>query len=190
MAGGNSTPSPEGRAHTHFDAAFQNLLLRLAAKAAERSDPNSLIQLFCRITREFFQCSGVYFWRRHAGDELVGEQAEGKLAERFIGLRLLPQQSAVTADAVRSRHTTLANHVQSVSVPALQEFAPGPLMAAPLVVFDEVIGAVTSYMIPRTSFFNEDLAAKATILAGQLGGLLEATRWSRFRARSTAAPKS
>ena len=176
MAGGNSTPSPEGRAHTHFDAAFQNLLLRLAAKAAERSDPNSLIQLFCRITREFFQCSGVYFWRRHAGDELVGEQAEGKLAERFIGLRLLPQQSAVTADAVRSRHTTLANHVQSVSVPALQEFAPRSLMAAPLVVFDEVIGAVTFLHDSEDEFFNEDLAAKATILAGQLGGLLEATR--------------
>ena len=32
-------------------------------------------------------------------------------------------------------------------------------------------------------------AAKATILAGQLGSLLEATRWPRFRAKSTAAPK-
>jgi len=101
---------------------------------------------------------------------------EGKLAERFIGLRLLPQQSAVTADAVRSRHTTLANHVQSVSVPALQEFAPRSLMAAPLVVFDEVIGAVTFLHDSEDEFFNEDLAAKATILAGQLGGLLEATR--------------
>jgi PAS domain S-box-containing protein len=176
MAGGNSTPSLEGRPPANFDAAFQNLLLRLAAKAAERSDPNSLIQLFCRITREFFQCSGVYFWRRHAGDELVGEQADGKLAERFIGVRLLPQQSAVTAEAVRSRRTTLANHVQSVSVPALQEFAPRSLMAAPLVVFDEVIGAVTFLHDSEDEFFNEDLAAKATILAGQLGGLLEATR--------------
>ena len=83
---------------------------------------NSLIQLFCRITRDFFQCAGVYFWRRHTGDELVGEQADGKLAERFIGLRLLPQQSAVTADAVRSRRTTFVNHVQPAVVPALQEF--------------------------------------------------------------------
>src|ERR1039458_9323008 len=104
MAGGNSTSSPEGRAHTNFDDAFQNLLLRIAAKASERSDSNSLIQLFCRITREFFQCTGVYFWRRHAGDELVGEQADGKLAGPFIGLRLLPQQSAVTAEAGRATH--------------------------------------------------------------------------------------
>jgi two-component system NtrC family sensor kinase len=49
-------------------------------------------------------------------------------------------------------------------------------MAAPLVVFDEVIGAVTFLHDSEDEFFNEDLAAKATILAGQLGGLLEATR--------------
>jgi PAS domain S-box-containing protein len=175
MLESNSTPSPEARAHTNFDDAFQNLLLRIAEKAAERSDSNSLIQLFCRITREFFACSGVYFWRHLAGDELIGEQADGKMADRFIGMRLLPQQSAVTAEAVRSRRTAFANHVQSV-VPALQEFGARSLMAAPLVVFDEVIGAVTFLHDSEDEFFNEDLAAKATILAGQLGGLLEATR--------------
>ncbi len=179
MVGSNSTSPPEdrppGRIHIDSDVAFQNLLLRIAQKAAERSDPNSLIQLFCRITREFFQCSGVYFWRRHTGDELVGEQADGKLAQRFIGLRLLPQQSAVTADAVRSRRTTFANHVQS-SVPALREFGARSLMGAPLVVFDEVIGALTFLHDSEDEFFDEDLSAKATILAGQLGSLLEATR--------------
>ncbi|MGB0007364.1 MAG: PAS domain-containing protein [Candidatus Sulfotelmatobacter sp.] len=127
------------------------------------------------MTREFFQCSGVYFWRRQTGDELVGEQADGKLAERFIGLHLLPQQSAVTADAVRLRRTLFANHVQS-SVPALQEFGARSLMAAPLVVFDEVIGALTFLHDSEDEFFEEDLSAKATILAGQLGSLLEATR--------------
>src|SRR5580693_1890955 len=113
MAEGNSTPSPEGRALPNSDEAFQKLLLRISAKAAERADATALIQLFCRAAREFFQVSGVYFWRRHSGDELVGEQADGKLAERFIGLRLLPQQSAVTADAVRARRTIFVNQVQS-----------------------------------------------------------------------------
>ena len=176
IAEGNSTPSPEGRAHVDSDDAFQKLLLRIAAKAAERSDANSLIQLFCRITCEFFDCTGVYFWRRLIGDELVGEQADGKLAERFIGLRLLPHQSAVTAEAVRTRRTTFVNHVQSSAVPALREFEARSLMAAPLVVFDEVIGAVTFLHDSEDEFFNEDLSAKATILAGQLGSLLEATR--------------
>ncbi|HWW15375.1 MAG TPA: PAS domain S-box protein [Candidatus Dormibacteraeota bacterium] len=177
MVGGNSTPSPEGRALPNSDDAFQKLLLRISAKAAERPDAPALIQLFCRATREFFQVSGVYFWRRHSGDELVGEQAEGKLAERFIGLRLLPQQSAVTADAVRARRTIFVNQVQSTpTFPAAHQFEARSLMAAPLVVFDEVIGAATFLHDSDEGFFNEDLAAKATILAGQLGSLLEATR--------------
>src|ERR1039458_9679883 len=177
MAGGNSTRSPEGRALPNSDDAFQKLLLRLAAKAAARPDAASLIQFFCRATRDFFQVSGVYFWRRHAGDELVGEQADGKLAERFIGLRLLPQQSAVTAEAVRARRTIFVNQVQSTpTFPAARQFEARSLMAAPLVVLDEVIGAATFLHDSDEGFFNEDLAAKATILAGQLGSLLEATR--------------
>ena len=174
---GNSTPLPEDRALPSSDEAFQRLLLRIAAKAAERADPASLIQLFCRTTREFFQVSGVYFWRRHAGDELVGEQADGKLADRFIGLRLLPQQSAVTAEAVQRRRAIFVNQVQpSPSFPAAHQFEARSLMAAPLVVFNEVIGAATFLHDSDETFFNEDLAAKATILAGQLGSLLEATR--------------
>jgi len=177
MVGGNSTPSPDGRDIPNSDDAFQKLLLRIAAKAAERPDATALIQLFCRATREFFQVSGVYFWRRRAGDELVGEQAEGKLAGRFIGLRLLPQQSAVTAEAVRVRRTIFVNQVQSTpTFPAAHQFEARSLMAAPLVVFDEVIGAATFLHDSDEGFFNEDLAAKATILAGQLGSLLEATR--------------
>jgi GAF domain-containing protein len=159
------------------DEGFQKLLLRIAAKAAERADSSSLIQLFCSSTREFFHVSGVYFWRRQAGDELIGERADGKLAERFIGLRLLPQQSAVTAEAVKSRRTIFVNQVQaSPTFPAARQFEARSMMAAPLVVFDEVIGAVTFLHDSDEEFFNEDLAAKATILAGQLGSLLEATR--------------
>jgi two-component system NtrC family sensor kinase len=171
------TPPSESRAPTSFEDAFQNLLLRIAAKAAERPDSTSLIQLFCRATREFFQVSGVYFWRRYVGDELIAEQADGKLAGRFAGIRLLPQQSAVTAEAVRRRRTVIANHqVLSAVLPVLQPFEARSLMAAPLVVFDEVIGALTFLHDSEEEFFNDDLAAKATILAGQLGSLLEATR--------------
>jgi PAS domain S-box-containing protein len=135
-----------------------------------------MIQLFCRACREFFQVTGVYFWRRQSGDELVGEQADGRLVEGFIGLRLLPQHSAVTANAVRSRRTIFVNRVQSAIFPLARQFNARSLMAAPLVVFDEVIGAVTFLHDSDEEFFNEDLVAKATILAGQLGSLLEATR--------------
>jgi PAS domain S-box-containing protein len=174
---GNSMTPREPPTLPNSDDAFQKLLLRIAAKAAERADPSSLIQLFCHASREFFQVSGVYFWRRHSSDELVGEQAAGKLADRFIGIRLLPQQSAVTTEAVRARRTIFINHLQSSpTVPALRQFEARSLMAAPLVVFDEVIGAATFLHDSDEGFFNEDLADKATILAGQLGSLLEATR--------------
>jgi two-component system NtrC family sensor kinase len=169
-------PSPEGRALPNSDEAFQKLLLRIAARASERADSTSLIQLFCRTTREFFQVSGVYFWR-FGGDDLIGEEADGKLAERFIGLRLQPKKSVVTAEAVRDRKTIFVNDVPvGPAVPAAQQFEARSIMAAPLVVFDEVIGAATFIHDSDGAFFNEDLAAKATILAGQLGSLLEATR--------------
>ncbi len=190
MAGVNSTPLPGGRALPNSDDAFQKLLLRIAAKAAERAGASTLIQFFCHATREFFQASGVYFWRHHAGDELVGEHADGKLAERFIGLRLLPQQSAITTEAVRTRRTVFVDQVQpSQTFPALRQFEARSLMVAPLLVFDEVIGAATFLHDSEEGLFNEDLAAKATILAGQLGSLLEATRLgeaSREEHRRTA----
>jgi PAS domain S-box-containing protein len=164
--------------------------LRIAAKAAERADAAALIQLFCRASRDFFQVSGVYFWRRRAGDELVGEQADGKMAEHFLGLRLLPQQSAITAEAVRKRRTIFINDWKAdPSFPAAHQFAARSMMAAPLVVFGEVIGAATFLHDSEGDFFDDDLAAKATILAGQLGGLLEATRLgeaSREEHRRTA----
>jgi len=158
------------------DEAFQKLLLRIADQAAERSDPAALIRLFCRATREFFQVSGVYFWRHQPDDQLLGEEADGKMAARFRGLRVQPDESAVTAEAVRQRRTVFVNHLDSARYPAAAEFQARSLMAAPLVVFNEVIGAATFLHDSDDGFFNDDLAAKATILAGQLGSLLEATR--------------
>jgi len=158
------------------DQAFQKLLRRISAQAVERSDANALIQLFCQATREFFQVAGVYFWRCYSTDELVGELADGKMADRFIGIRIHPEQSAVTAEAVRQRRTIYANHVESVTFPAAMEYQARSLLAAPVVVLNEVVGAVTLLHDSDDNFFNEEIAAKATTLAGKLGNLLEAAR--------------
>jgi len=93
----SSMVPPGDRAFSGSDEGFQKLLLRIAAKSGERPQPNQLIQLFCQATREFFDVSGVYFWRCQSGDELVGEQADGKMSQRFVGLRLRPMESTVTA---------------------------------------------------------------------------------------------
>ena len=166
---------PGDRAFSGSDEGFQKLLLRIASKSGERPDPSQLIQLFCQATREFFDVSGVYFWRCQPGDELLGEQADGKMAPQFVGMRLRPVESTVTAEAVRQRRTIFANHVKATAFPA-REFEARSLLAAPLLVFNEVVGAVTFLHDSNDEFFNEDFAAKATILAGQLGSLLEAAR--------------
>jgi two-component system NtrC family sensor kinase len=159
------------------DEDFQSLLHRLAADAVNFSDAPSLIHLFCRTTRNFFHVSGVYFWRNLAG-ELVGEQAEGKLAERFAGIRMLPDQSGVTGEAVQLRRSIYANHLHSAAFPAAPEFEARSVLATPLMVFNEVIGAIAFLQDSDDDFFTEDRAAKAATLAGHLGSLLEASRLS------------
>jgi PAS domain S-box-containing protein len=153
-------------------------LLGIAAKAGERCDGSTLIEFFCRVTRDFFQVSGVYFWRCSSADELVAERGNGKMAESFAGRRLRPDQSTVTAEAVRQRRTIFANHVNPSLFPLAKEFEARSLMAAPLIISNEVIGAVTFLHDSKEDFFNQDLAAKATILAGQLGTFVEAARLS------------
>ncbi len=116
MLEGNSKVPPRTSSVPGSDEAFQALLLRIAAEANDRSDAASLIHLFCHATREFFQVSGVYFWRRESEDQLVGEEADGKMAERFQGLRLKPHESAVTMEAVRRRRAVFVNQLDATKL--------------------------------------------------------------------------
>src|SRR5581483_2379478 len=165
-------------ANPRSDEAFQRLLLRFSAAAARTTSPPDLIHLFCRATREFFQVAGVYFWRCAGSDELVGAEADGLMAEHFRGTRLRADGSAVAMDAVRKRKTLYFNRVDPVRFPMAGEYHAAAILAAPLVVSHEVIGAAVFLHDSNPEFFNDDLAAKATILAGQLGSLLEASRLS------------
>jgi len=167
---------PVDDSNSRSDEAFQRLLLRFSAAAAEGTDAASLIRLFCRETRKFFQVSGVYFWQCLSLDELVGAEADGWMAESFSGLRLKASDSAVSGDAVRTRRTIFVNDVDLDRYARTSEFHARSMMAAPLVVSNEVLGAVSFLHDSNPGYFNEDLAAKATILAGQLGSLIEARR--------------
>src|SRR3984957_15613478 len=173
--GSNSLVPPSVRS-PGSDEDFQKVMLLIAAKANESSSGPLLIELFCRIAREFFQVTGVYFWRSQPGGEFIGEYGDGKLAAAFVGLHLRSNDSAVTAEAARRRRTIFLNQVRSDTFPAVEQFGARSLLAAPLVVSSEVMGGVTFLHDADENFFNEDLAAKATILAGQLGSLLEAAR--------------
>ena len=158
------------------DEAFQQLLLRFSGAAARGATASVLVQLFCREVREFFQVSGVYFWRSLSADEMLGEEADGLAAARFRGLRLKANQSAVTAEAIRLRRAVFVNSVDPNRYQMAAEFKARALMATPLIVSDQVVGALTFLHDSEPEFFSDDLTAKATILAGQLGSLLEARR--------------
>ena len=158
------------------DDSFQKLLLDISDAAARGTDASSLLQLFCRATREFFKVSGTYFWRLASSEELVGAEADGLMAEHFRGARLKAGESAVAMEAVRSRRTVYVNHLDPLRYRMAGEFHARSIMAAPLVVANEIIGTAVFLHDSDPRFFNDDLAAKATILAGQLGSLLEATR--------------
>jgi len=160
------------------DEGFQQLLLRFSSAAARGASAGALMELFCRETRALLQVSGVYFWRSLSPTELIGAEADGVMAERFRGQRMKASDSAAAAEAVRTRRAVVANSVDPTRFPMAAQYGAQSLMAAPLIVSNEVIGAVTFLHNKEEDFFTDDLSAKATILAGQLGSLLEARRLS------------
>jgi PAS domain S-box-containing protein len=155
------------------DESFQRLLARIGTDASQYTDASSLIRFFCQTVREFVQVSIVSFWRCQANEEFVGEQADGKRAELLIGTKLRQEQKIFAAQAIRNRRTVFTNHLQTASDPASTALTTCSLLVVPVVVFNEVIGVGTLLHDTEDDFFNDGLAAKATILAGQLGGLLE-----------------
>jgi len=178
MQTGHFTPT-EAPLH-HGEEAFQRLLLQFSEAMADGTPSGSVIQMFCRTTREFFQVDGTYFWRVSPPDELVAAEADGLLAENFRGQRLKARDSAVAIEAVRQRRTVYVNRVDPNRYPMASEFQAKSLMAAPLVVANEVIGAAVFLSASDPDFFHDDMAMKATILAGQLGSLLEANRLTKL----------
>jgi PAS domain S-box-containing protein len=158
------------------DESLKKLLRRIAAKAGEASDSDSLIGLFCQSTSEFLQVSGVCFWRPEPEGSLIAESAEGIRSELFRGIRLPKERTSLAAEALRQRRTIFTNRLHDDSDPTAAEFGVRSILAVPIIVFSDVVGVATFFQIEDDDFFNDDLASKATILAGQLGSLLEANR--------------
>jgi two-component system NtrC family sensor kinase len=159
------------------DDAFQKLLLEFSGAAAKGLSAPEILHLFCRSTRAYFEVSGVYVWYFTAPDQLVGAEADGWMAERFRNARLKTSESPVAGEAIRRKKAVCANSLNS-SHSISGEFNAKSMMAVPVVVFNEVIGAAMFLHASDPSFFDQGHSAKATILAGQLGSFLEAQRLS------------
>lgn len=176
VSGGHPIVPPEGSFIPGPDGGLESLLLRLSAKSAERTHPNLLIQFFCRLTHEFFQLSGAYFWRCQPGGEVIAEEASGKRDDRVLGMRLPTDQNGLLSEAIRQRRTVFANDLSPSALPAAMEFKVGSLLAAPVIVLNDVMGVMMFLHDSDAESFNEEVAAKVTVLVGQLGSLLESAR--------------
>ncbi|HEY1463923.1 MAG TPA: PAS domain S-box protein [Terriglobales bacterium] len=171
---------PEGSSNSG-EETFHQLLLQFSVAGAGFSGttPEALISHFCRATQEFFRVDGAYYWQSISEYELVGAEADGWMAEAFLGRRMKAHESAVVMRSIRERRAIYENGMETSRFPMAAEFRAKALMAVPLVVSGEVIGAMAFLHTSVPEHFNDDMAAKATILAAQLGSLLEAGRLSR-----------
>jgi PAS domain S-box-containing protein len=160
------------------DDSFQRLLLDFSNVAAKSQSASEILHFFCASTCRYFGVSGTYVWNLISPDQLVGAAASGWMADRFAAARLKTHESAIASEAIRKKHTLYINGLNTASYPMAAEFQARSLMAAPLIVFNEVIGAAVFLHNSDAHYFNPDHAAKATILAAQLGSFLEAARLS------------
>jgi PAS domain S-box-containing protein len=161
---------------SHSEETFQKLLLELACATFQSSDADKLLRSFCQQTREFFHAGGVYFSRRTAEGDLVATEGDGINLERFRGTRFRAGDGGVTLEAVKSRRTIFHNEFEMARHPKLAHFAATSVMSSPVIACNELVGAITFVHDTPDSRFDEDSAAKATVLATQLGTTLEAIR--------------
>ncbi len=150
--------------------------MELSHAAVQASEAGQLIHAFCRQTRAFFGCRDVYFCRSTADGNLLVAEADGQQAEHFRGVRLSAEDSAVALEAVQKRTTIICHQVETARDPQLAAAHAASAMAVPLLVSGELIGVLTFVYGHSGSRFDDDGAAKATVLATQLGTALEALR--------------
>jgi PAS domain S-box-containing protein len=163
----------EPNAESVLADSFRKLVLGLSSEANRRIDPSGLIQFFCREVRAFFQLEGVHLWRQCV-DEIIWEQGNGIRVERFLGKRIRMKESKLLTEAVRERRAVFSNEVLSGSCEG--DFGIRGILAVPLTLAAEATGVLTFLHNSEDTVFDENFAKQATLLANELGNLLEASR--------------
>lgn len=158
--------------------SFQKHLLDFSEAAAKTVSSSELLKLFCRDTRSYFQASGTYVWHFLPPDQLVGAEADGWMAEHFRNARLKTSQSAIADEAIHNKKPVVRNALNTSGYPLAAELKAQAVMAVPLMVSNEVLGAAVFLHNSDPQFFTADHLAQASIFAAQLGGFLEAMRLS------------
>ena len=143
------------------DDSFQRLLLEFSDSAAKTVSSSELLRLFCRETRNYFQASGSYVWHFLPPDQLLGAEADGWMAEHFRNARLKTSESAIAEEAIHKKKPVLRNALDTANYPLAAEFSAQAVMAVPLIVSNEVLGAAVFLHNSDPQFFTQDHLAKA-----------------------------
>ena len=162
------------------DDSFQKLLLAFSSSAAKATSSSEILRIFCRATRSYFQVSGTYVWRLLPPDQMVGVEADGWMADRFRDARLGARESAIANEAIHKKRAVYFNAIDTAHDPMAEQYGAKSMLAVPLMMSNEVIGAAVFLHTIEPYFFNPDHVAKASILAAQLGSFLEAIRLSEL----------
>jgi len=165
---------------SHSEEAFQKLLLSLSRVAFQTSDPSQLARTFCQLTRGYFRASGAYFLSRIAADELLASEVDGDAAVGFRGSRLLAEDTWFLWEVVEKRRTLVVTPQHAERDSFLNEQGARYAVAAPVMVAEEITGAIAFVRTDTGPAFDDSAAAKLTIVAGQLGSALEALQFQRL----------
>jgi PAS domain S-box-containing protein len=95
-------------------------------------------------------------------------------------MRLRAGDPAVALEAIRRRHPVVVNQVEASRYPILASCGVKAIIAAPLLVAGDVVGAVAIVHSEPEATFEDDAVSKLTILAAQLGTALEALRLNQL----------
>ena len=158
------------------DDSFQKLLLVFSNTAARAKSSAEILKIFCSTTRSYFQVSGAYVWQLLAPGQMSGAEADGWMADRFRNARLKESENAIANQAVHRKKAVYFNAIHPSADPMAAEYSAQSMLAVPLMIHNEVIGAAIFLHTTDPHFFKPDHLAKVSILAAQLGSFLEAER--------------
>src|SRR5438270_444465 len=140
---------------------------------------HSLLQLFCQRTRALMGASGAYFWKLDGQSFLIGEAADGCCAEVFVGKRVETNHSLTAGEALRLHRASFLNHVEPREHSWEKAFNVKSVVSAPVITDGLMTGILAFTHTADTDFFEDGSAAMATVVAAQLGTLLERARLVR-----------
>jgi PAS domain S-box-containing protein len=166
----------QGNAYASQDDSFQELLLTFSRAAAEALSSAGILKIFCRAAAGCLQVSGAYAWHLLPPDHMIAAEAEGWMADRFRNSPPSAGESSLASQAMQQKRPVYFNAITPAYDAMATEYGAKSMMAVPLLMSNQVVGAAVFLHNSDPHFFTSDHLDKASVLAAQVGSLLEAVR--------------